>query len=121
MNIPGKDTEIGLMSGGQRQAVACARAIAFGQRIVILDEPTSALGARESGNVLRLIKEAPEHGVSVIVVSHNMEHVMEVADRAVVLRQGRYVGETEPTPENHEQLVAMIVAARTAGRRRRRR
>ena len=111
VNIPGKDTEIGLMSGGQRQAVACARAIAFGQRIVILDEPTSALGARESGNVLRLIKEAPEHGVSVIVVSHNLEHVMEVADRAVVLRQGHYIGETEPTAENHERLVAMIVGS----------
>ncbi len=67
------------MSGGQRQAVACARAIAFGKRIVILDEPTSALGARESGNVLRLIGEAPEHGVSVIVISHNLEHVMKVA------------------------------------------
>jgi D-xylose transport system ATP-binding protein len=111
VNIPGKDTEIGLMSGGQRQAVACARAIAFGQKIVILDEPTSALGAREAGNVLRLIKEAPEHGVSVLLVSHNMEHVMEVADRAVVLRQGRFVGETEPTQENHEKLVAMIVGS----------
>jgi D-xylose transport system ATP-binding protein len=116
VNIPGKDTEIGLMSGGQRQAVACARAIAFGRRIVILDEPTSALGAREAGNVLRLIKEAPEHGVSVIVVSHDMEHVMEVADRAVVLRQGRYVGETEPTQENHERLVAMIVGTGEDGR-----
>ena len=88
-----------------------ARAIAFGKRIVILDEPTSALGARESGNVLRLIKEAPEQGVSVIVISHNLEHVMEVADRAVVLRQGHYIGETEPTAENHEQLVAMIVGS----------
>ena len=98
--------EIGLMSGGQRQAVACARAIAFGQRIVILDEPTSALGARESGNVLRLIAEAPESGVSVILISHNLEHVMEVAHRAVVLRQGRYVGEETPDAEHHERLVS---------------
>jgi D-xylose transport system ATP-binding protein len=110
VNIP-PDSEVGLMSGGQRQAVAVARAIAFGKRIVILDEPTSALGARESGNVLRLIKEAPEQGVSVIVISHNLEHVMEVADRAVVLRQGHYIGETEPTAENHERLVAMIVGS----------
>jgi D-xylose transport system ATP-binding protein len=109
VNLPGADAEIGLMSGGQRQAVACARAIAFGKRIVILDEPTSALGARESGNVLRLISDATEHGVSVILISHNMEHVMQVADRAVVLRQGRYVGEEKPTKENHEKLVAMIV------------
>ena len=106
-----RDDEIGLMSGGQRQAVACARAIAFGKRIVILDEPTSALGARESGNVLRLIREAPEHGVSVILISHNLEHVMKVSDRAVVLRQGRSVGEAVPTADNHEALVSLIVGA----------
>ncbi len=109
VNLPGTDAEVGLLSGGQRQAVACARAIAFGKRIVILDEPTSALGAREAGNVLRLIREATEHGVSVIVISHNLEHVIEVADRAVVLRQGRYVGEEEPTKETQEKLVSMIV------------
>jgi D-xylose transport system ATP-binding protein len=108
VNLP-ESGEIGLMSGGQRQAVACARAIAFGKRIVILDEPTSALGAREAGNVLRLIRDATEQGVSVIVISHNMEHVIEVADRAVVLRQGRYVGEEAPTKESQEKLVSMIV------------
>lgn len=104
-----KDMEVGLMSGGQRQAVACARAMAFGQRIVILDEPTSALGAREAGNVLRLIEEAPANGLSVIVISHNLEHVMQVAHRAVVLRQGRYIGEAVPDEEHHEELVSMIV------------
>jgi D-xylose transport system ATP-binding protein len=109
VNLPQSDAEVGLMSGGQRQAVACARAIAFGKRIVILDEPTSALGARESANVLRLIRDATEHGVSVIVISHNMEHVIEVADRAVVLRQGRYVGEEKPSKETQERLVSMIV------------
>jgi D-xylose transport system ATP-binding protein len=108
VNLPA-DGEVGLMSGGQRQAVACARAIAFGKRIVILDEPTSALGAREAGNVLRLIKDASEQGTSVIVISHNLEHVIEVADRAVVLRQGRYIGEEEPTKETQERLVSMIV------------
>jgi ABC-type sugar transport system ATPase subunit len=114
VNLP-KDGEVGLMSGGQRQAVACARAIAFGQRIVILDEPTSALGAREAGNVLRLIKEAAEQGTSVIVISHNLEHVIEVADRAVVLRQGRYIGEEEPTKETQEKLVSMIVGGGDEG------
>jgi D-xylose transport system ATP-binding protein len=108
VNLPA-DGEVGLMSGGQRQAVACARAIAFGKRIVILDEPTSALGAREAGNVLRLIKDAAEQGTSVIVISHNMEHVIEVADRAIVLRQGRYVGEEKPSKETQEKLVSMIV------------
>jgi D-xylose transport system ATP-binding protein len=111
VNLPGNGSEVGLLSGGQRQAVACARAIAFGKRIVILDEPTSALGAREAGNVLRLIREAPEHGVAVIVISHNMEHVIEVADRAVVLRQGRHVGEETPSAETQERLVGMIVGS----------
>jgi ABC-type sugar transport system ATPase subunit len=61
--------------------------------------------------VLRLIKEAPEHGVSVIVISYNLEHVMKVADRAVVLRQGSYVGESTPDSEHHEELVSMIVGS----------
>lgn len=102
---------VGLMSGGQRQAVAVARAAAFASRIVILDEPTAALGVRESRSVLRLIGRLADHGVAVILISHNLDDVMAVADRAVVLRQGRYVGEAEPTAENHETLVSMIVGA----------
>jgi ABC-type sugar transport system ATPase subunit len=102
---------VGLMSGGQRQAVAVARAVAFANRTVILDEPTAALGVRESANVLRLVHALPKRGLSVILISHNLEHVMEVADRAVVLRRGRVVGEAAPTPENHELLVSLIVGA----------
>jgi len=114
VNLPGADVEIGLMSGGQRQAVACARSMAFGRKVVILDEPTSALGARESGNVLRLIKDAPKNGLSVIVISHNLDHVMQVCTRAVVFRQGKKVGEAVPSPENHELLVSMIVGSSEA-------
>jgi D-xylose transport system ATP-binding protein len=102
---------IGVMSGGQRQAVAVIRAVAFATRVVILDEPTAALGLRESRHILDLIRRLPEHGVSTILISHNLEHVMKVADRAVVLRQGRRVGDAVPTPENHERLVALIVGA----------
>jgi D-xylose transport system ATP-binding protein len=109
VKLPDPKAELGLLSGGQRQAVACARAIAFGKRIVILDEPTSALGARESANVLRLIRDATGEGISVILISHNMEHVIKVADRAVVLRQGRYIGEETPSQETHERIVSMIV------------
>lgn len=109
VNLPGADVEIGLMSGGQRQAVACARAMAFGDQVVILDEPTSALGARESSNVLRLIRDAASQGRSIIVISHNLDHVMQVCDRAVVFRRGVKVGEAIPTAENHELLVSMIV------------
>ena len=108
VNLPDPRAHVGLMSGGQRQAIAVARAVAFARRI-ILDEPTAALGARESRNVLRLIKRLPELGLSVILISHNLEQVMQVADRAMVLRRGEYIGEREPTPQNHEALVGMIV------------
>lgn len=102
---------VGLMSGGQRQAVAVARAMAFASRVVILDEPTAALGVRESGQVLELVRRLPEHGVGVILISHNLEHVAQVADRAVVLRLGHNVGEAAPTPENHEYLVSLLMGA----------
>jgi ABC-type sugar transport system ATPase subunit len=103
--------EVGLMSGGQRQAIAVLRAVAFADRLVILDEPTAALGVRESGQVLELVRRLPERGVAVILISHNLEHVEQVADRAVVLRQGRTVGEAVPSARNHEALVSMIVGA----------
>jgi ABC-type sugar transport system ATPase subunit len=105
---------VGLMSGGQRQAVAVARAEAWAKRIVILDEPTAALGVRESRNVLDVVKKLPRKGISVILISHNLEEVMALADRAIVFRQGRLVGEIAPTPDNHERIVSMIVGASDA-------
>jgi D-xylose transport system ATP-binding protein len=102
---------VGLMSGGQRQAVALARAFAFAGRIVILDEPTAALGVREKGNVLRMIQRLASQDISVILISHNIQDVLEVADRVTVLRQGHNVGECEALPENQEQIVSMIVGA----------
>lgn len=103
------DGAVGLMSGGQRQAVAVARAAAFASRVVILDEPTAALGLRESRRVLDLIIRLREEGKAVIVVSHAMDHVMEVADRAVVMRRGRKVGEVVPSAETYTQIVSLIV------------
>jgi ABC-type sugar transport system ATPase subunit len=100
---------VGLMSGGQRQAVAVARAAAFASRVVILDEPTAALGVRESRRVLDLIIRLRGEGRAVIVVSHAMDHVMEIADRAVVMRRGRKVGELVPSAETHNQIVSLIV------------
>jgi D-xylose transport system ATP-binding protein len=111
VNVPRGGQEVGLLSGGQRQAVAVARAVSYASRVVILDEPTAALGLREAANVLRLVRSLPERGIAVILISHNLEHVSEVADRAVVLRQGSVVGEAVPTPDNHEYLVAHIVGA----------
>ena len=108
---PTSTPSVALMSGGQRQAVAVARAVAFSSKLVILDEPTAALGLRESARVLDLIRRLKDDGVAVILISHSMDHVMAVADRALVLRRGRTVGETAPTAENHEQLVSWIVGA----------
>ena len=107
----GPRQEVGLMSGGQRQAIAVLRTVAFAERLVILDEPTAALGVRESAEVLDLVSRLPSRGVAVIFISHNLEHVARVADRAVVLRQGRTVGEAVPAAANHEALVSMIVGA----------
>jgi D-xylose transport system ATP-binding protein len=103
------DGVVGLMSGGQRQAVAVSRAAAFASRVVVLDEPTAALGVRESRRVLDLIRRLRDEGRAVVVVSHAMDHVMEVADRAVVMRRGRKVGETIPTPETFQEIVSLIV------------
>jgi ABC-type sugar transport system ATPase subunit len=109
VRVPALTSTLGVLSGGQRQAIACARAVAFASRIVILDEPTAALGVRESSSVLDLVRRLPQSGTSVILISHNLEQVIQVADRAVVLRQGRQVGAAAATAENHQELVSMIV------------
>jgi len=109
VSLPAGRVTVGLMSGGQRQAVAVARAAAFASRVVILDEPTAALGARESRSVLDLIVRLRDQGKAVIVISHALDHVIEVADRAVVMRRGRVVGEEVPTRENQPRIVSLIV------------
>jgi D-xylose transport system ATP-binding protein len=109
VSLPQLDTAVGLMSGGQRQAVAVSRAAAFASNVVILDEPTAALGVRESRGVLDLIRRLRDGGKAVLVISHALDHVMEVADRAVVLRRGRKVGELPAHPEAHAQIVSLIV------------
>lgn len=109
INLPSRSSSVGMMSGGQRQAIAVARSAAFASRVVILDEPTAALGLRESRQVLDLILRLREEGCAVIVISHAMDHVMEIADRAVVMRRGRVVGEEKPTPANRARLVSLIV------------
>jgi D-xylose transport system ATP-binding protein len=111
VNLPRLDAPVALMSGGQRQAIAVARATVFASKLVILDEPTAALGLRESRKVLDLIARLRAEGNAVILITHNMEHVVELADRAVVLRQGRKVGELKPERANQQDLVAMIVGA----------
>ena len=100
------------LSGGQRQAVAVARAAAFGSKVIILDEPTAALGVRESGQVLELIKELRRQGMPVILISHNMPHVFDVADRVHIQRLGRCVGVVSPATTTMEDAVAIMTGAK---------
>ena len=111
VRLPRPDAPVALMSGGQRQAIAVARATVFARKVVILDEPTAALGLRESRKVLDLIAQLRSEGNAVILITHNMEHVIELADRAVILRQGRKVGELKPSRANQQEMVSMIVGA----------
>ncbi len=101
------------LSGGQRQAVAVARAAAFGSKVVILDEPTAALGVRESGQVLALIKRLRGRGLPVILISHNMPQVFEVADRIHIQRLGRRAGIITPHSHTMEEAVAIMTGATT--------
>lgn len=101
------------LSGGQRQAVAVARAAAFGGKVVILDEPTAALGVRESGQVLRLVQNLRERGLGVILISHNMPNVFEVADRIHVQRLGRCIGVISPKTHTPAEGVAIMTGATT--------
>ena len=100
------------LSGGQRQAIAVARAVAWGRRIVIMDEPTAALGIRESRMVLRLIKRIKETGVAVIMISHNLPEVFEVADRITILRLGRTVRQMRREEASMDDVVAFMTGAR---------
>jgi ABC-type sugar transport system ATPase subunit len=109
VSLPDRSAAVGLMSGGQRQVIAVARAAAFASKVVILDEPTAALGLRESRRVLDLILRLRTEGHAVIVISHALDHVTEVADRAVVMRRGRKVGEEIPSHDTQERIVALIV------------
>ena len=104
------------LSGGQRQAVAVARAAVFGGKVVILDEPTAALGVRETEHVLRLIVDLRARGLAVILVSHDMPNVFAVADRIHVQRLGRCAGVITPRSHTPAEAVAIMTGAVTLGR-----
>jgi fructose transport system ATP-binding protein len=99
------------LSGGQRQAVAVARAVAFSQKIIILDEPTAALGVRESSQVLTLIKNLQSRGLPVIIISHNMPQVFEVANRIQIQRLGKRAAVVTPKTHNMNDVVAVMTGA----------
>ncbi len=101
------------LSGGQRQSVAVARAVFWGKDVVIMDEPTAALGVAQSGMVLQLMRRIRDAGTAVIFISHNMPHVWEVADRMIVLRRGRRVGTLYPQEHTMDQAVSLMTGAIT--------
>jgi fructose transport system ATP-binding protein len=100
------------LSGGQRQAVAVARAAAFGSKVVILDEPTAALGVRETAQVIKLIRDLRATGKAVILVSHDMPHVFELADRIHIQRLGACAGVITPKTHTMEDAVAIMTGAK---------
>lgn len=95
-------------SGGQRQSVAIGRALSWARRIILLDEPTNHLGARQSNEVLNVMRRARENGLGVVFISHTLPHVLEVCDRIVVLRLGRVVADRPATDYNQDSLLAAI-------------
>ncbi|CAG0989506.1 Fructose import ATP-binding protein FrcA [Rhizobiaceae bacterium] len=123
-----KLTELGLMtiqnigqavetlSGGQRQGVAVARAAAFGSKVVIMDEPTAALGVKESRRVLELILDVKKRGLPIVLISHNMPHVFEVADRIHIHRLGRRLCVIDPRQYSMSDAVAFMTGAKEAPR-----
>jgi fructose transport system ATP-binding protein len=102
------------LSGGQRQAVAVARAAVFGSKAVVLDEPTAALGVRESNQALQLVKNLRDRGIPVISISHNMPHVFEVADRIHIQRLGKCAATITPQSHSMTDAVAIMTGARKA-------
>lgn len=101
---------VGGMSGGQRQGVAIARAVHLGGRLVLLDEPTAALGPEQQEAVLDLIRRLQSQGNAVILVSHNIDHVMEVADRILVMREGRVAGVKEVRHTTGIEVIELIMS-----------
>src|SRR5262249_50007536 len=111
VRMPSLTVEVGLLSGGQRQSVAIGRATSQQGRVIIMDEPTAALGVQESRKVLDLILRLKAAGTGVVIISHNLRHVSSIADRILVLRQGRHAGVRRRSETTADEIVKMIVGA----------
>jgi simple sugar transport system ATP-binding protein len=109
INLRGPDQAVGTLSGGERQTVAIARAVHFGAKILILDEPTSALGVRQTSNVLATVDKVRSQGIAVVFITHNVRHALAVGDRFTVLDRGKTLGTAkrgEITPEELQDMMA---------------
>ena len=111
MTIQNIKQAVETLSGGQRQGIAVARAAAFGSKVIILDEPTAALGVKESRRVLELIQDVRSRGIPIVLISHNMPHVFEVADRIHIHRLGRRLCVIKPDEHSMSEAVAMMTGA----------
>ena len=111
MNVPPIDGAVETLSGGQRQIVAIARAGAWGSRLIVMDEPTAALGVAETRAVEEVILGLRRRGLSVLVISHNLDQIFRITDRIWVLRAGRMIGEREPAKTRPDEIVSMITGA----------
>jgi ABC-type sugar transport system ATPase subunit len=111
ITIVDPDRTVEKLSGGQRHAVAISKGAFWTEKILILDEPTAALGVKETGRILNMILELKKKGLSIVFITHNMEHAFLVADRFFVLRVGEKVGERRKEETNHEEIVKMITGA----------
>lgn len=109
LRSPGASVED--LSGGQRQGIAVGRAVAWGQRVVLMDEPAAALGVEQAHHVLDLVRRLAASGVGVVFISHNMQHVIEVCHRVVVLRQGATIGTADVARVTAQDLVGFITGA----------
>ena len=108
MNVPPMEAEVSALSGGQRQAIAIARAAAWGSKLIIMDEPTAALGVVETRAVEEVIVGLRERGFGILIISHNLDQIFRLADRIWVLRRGRMIGSRARTETTPEEIVAMI-------------
>jgi len=114
LTIQDINQQVETLSGGQRQGVAVARATAFGTKVIIMDEPTAALGVKESRRVLELINEVKSRGIPIILISHNMPHVFEVADRVHIHRLGKRLCVVKPEDYSMSDAVALMTGAKEA-------
>ncbi|NEK86051.1 sugar ABC transporter ATP-binding protein [Blastococcus saxobsidens] len=108
IDIRDPDQPVGTLSGGERQSVAIARAVHFGARVLILDEPTSALGVKQAGVVLRYVAQARDRGVGVVLITHNPHHAYPVGDRFLVLNRGRSLGEFGKSDIDRDELTRLM-------------
>jgi D-xylose transport system ATP-binding protein len=108
VRIPSLRRPVAFLSGGQRQAVAVSRAVLWGSKVVLLDEPTAALGVEQTAMVLRLVKQLRDRGLAVVLISHNLSDVFKVADRITVLRLGRSGGTFKTSEASHNEVVSAI-------------